>query len=217
MGEGDLDWFGPLVAATQVDDAIKATLEEWMATYLRFVERSVGLEKEWLPDVKSFTISPDFDHYPEEQLPAVLIVTKEIPHTAMDGQKQYRATIPFGVGAFVSARDRASSDRLAKYYGAGIRALIAQQGDFRSKEQREKGERGIAVTTAWAGEKFGVHDTDTSKRTIGTAEVEFATEVRQMVQRLGGPKEPLPPPWAEPSPWPEVRHLTPVKIDPESA
>jgi hypothetical protein len=215
MGPGDLDQFGPLVVATELDQAIKATLEEWMSTYLRYVERHLGLGPDWLLSPRSYTIAPDFDHYPEEQLPALLIVTKEIAHVEMDSRRQYRATIPFCIGVFVSAKDRLTSDALAKYYGAVVRPLISQKGSFATKEQRENEEPGIAVTTAWAGEKFGVHETDASRRTIGTAEVEFATEVRQVVQRFGGPKEPLPPPQAEPSPWPEVTKLTPVKIDPE--
>jgi hypothetical protein len=215
MGQGDLDQFGPIVIATALDAAVKNTLQEWMPTYQRFIEREGGLASEWLPKPRSYTISSDFTHYPEEQLPALLIMSKELSKPRMDGRKEYRVDAPFCIGAFVSAKDRNSSEALAKYFGAVIRALIVQKGGLANAQQREKGEPGLAVTTEWTGEKFDVHESDTSKRTIGTVEVEFVAEIRQVVQRLGGPKEPLPAPQAEPSPWPTVNKLTPVKIDPE--
>ena len=212
---GDLDQFGPVVIATQFDEAVQNTLEEWAPTYLRFIERQLGLEPEWLSNPRSYVVTSDWDHFPEEKLPAILIMSSEIAKPEMDGRKEYRAHFPIDIGIFVSAKDRKSTEKLAKYYGAAIRTLLLQNGSLSTKAQREAKAPGIAVTTAWEGEKFDVHEADTSQRTIGTAEVKFSTEVRQIVTRLGGPKEPLPPPQGEPAGWPTVTKTTPIVIDAE--
>jgi hypothetical protein len=205
MGAGDHDVFGSIIVATEVEDALKATIEEWAPTYLRFLERHLGKEPMWLPNFRSYVVTSDFDHWPEEQLPAILIISPEINKPAPDGNKDYRADFPINVGVFAAGNDRSSSEKLVKYYGAALRALLLQKGNL----------GGIATATVWDGEKFDVHVPEAGKRTVGTAEIELTTEVRQVVRRLGGPSEPLPPPEAEPSPWPLVEHVTPVKLDPE--
>jgi hypothetical protein len=176
-----------------------------MATYLGRVNRAIGKPANWLPAPKSYTITSDWDHFPEEAVPAVLIMCPGIAKPLMDGKREYRAVFPVRVGIFVESQDRKSTDRLAKYYGAALRELLLHKGSLGN----------FATATAWEGEKYGTRVSDRAQRTFGTAEVELNIEVRRVVKRLSGPAAPLVDPTKAPGARPTVTKKTPVKITPE--
>lgn len=201
----DLEVFGPLVIATDVEDAIEATLKLWMATYLERMVRHIGKPAGWLSAPKSYTVTSDWDHFPEEAVPAVLIICPNIDKPLMDGKREYRATFPIKVGIFVEARDRRSTERLAKYYGGALRELLLQKGSLGD----------FAIATTWEGEEYGTCVSDHSQRTFGSAEIKLAVEVRQVVRRLAGPGTVPANPKIPPAAWPLVTKNTPVVLDPQ--
>lgn len=201
----DLDIFGPLIVGTQPEEAVEATLKLWMETYLGRLNRAIGKPPHWLQAPKSYTITSDWDHFPEEGVPAVLIMCSGVAKPLMDGKREYRAVFPIRVGIFVESQDRKSTDRLAKYYGAALRELLLHKGSLGN----------FATATAWEGEKYGTRVSDRSQRTFGTAEVELNVEVRRVVKRLSGPAAPLTDPTKPPASWPTVTKNTPPKISPE--
>jgi hypothetical protein len=200
----DLEVFGPLVLSTDVESAVEATLKRWMTDYLRWVERTKNLRVNFLPTPRSYTITSDWDHFPEDQLPAVLIMCAKADNPKMDGRREYRATFPVRVGVIVSAKDRNSTERLAKYYGGALRALLLAKGSLGN----------FAVQTCWDGENYDVHTADRSQRTLATAEVKLTVEVRNVVRRLAGPLEPSPKPAESAPPWPTVSKETPIVLNP---
>lgn len=200
----DLEVFGPLVIDTQLPEAVEATLKLWMQTYLQRLERAISKPVNWLPPPQSYTITSDWDHYPEEALPAVLIMCPGVTKPKMDGRREYRGVYPVRVGIFVEARDRVSTDALAKYYGTALRELLLQKGSLGD----------FATATAWAGADYGTRVSDRSQRTVGTAEIKLEVEVRAIVRRLSGPVEPITTGLAPPS-LPEVTRETPVKLEPK--
>jgi hypothetical protein len=202
----DVEVFGPLVLATDVEDAVEATLKLWMATYLGFVDRHIGRVSPWLLPPKSYTVTSDWDAFPEEQSPAVLIMCPGVTKPLMDGKREYRAIFPVSIGVRVEAPDRRSTERLAKYYGGAIRALLSGKGSLGD----------FAVATTWEDEKYGTHVSDRSQRTFGSADLKFNVEVRQVVRRLSGPAEPLKAPGVAPAAWPKVTHNTPIVEKPEA-
>lgn len=201
----DLDIFGPLVVGTATEEAVQATLERWMLTYLGRLDRAIGKTPPWLKPPRSYTITSDWDHFPEEAVPAVLIMCSGVEKPLMDGKREYRAIFPVKVGIFVESQDRASTDRLAKYYGAALRELLLHKGSLGN----------FATATTWEGERYGTRVSDRSQRTFGTAEVELNVEVRRVVKRLSGPAEPLAKPGEAPPSPPTVTKETRVKLSPE--
>jgi len=192
----DLEVFGPFTLDTAPEEALESTLKEWLPTYLAFVSRRSNLS---LPQPRSYVISYDFDHLPEEQLPALQIICPRIERPEADGQRIYRATFPLTVGVFIEARDRFSTDRLVKLYASAVRALVLHKGSL----------GGLATATTWIGTNYGSRTAARAQRTIGTAEVHFRTEVRQLVQRLVGPEitttpNPVTEPGVEQPPLPRV-------------
>lgn len=201
----DLEVFGPLIIGTQPEEAVEATLKLWMATYLGRMNRAIGQPANWLQVPQSYTITDDWDHFPEEAVPAVLIMCSGIEKPLMDGKRFYRAIFPIKVGIFVESQDRSSTRRLAKYYGAALRELLLHKGSLGD----------FATATAWDGEEYGTRVSDRSQRTFGTAEVKLNVEVRQVVKRLSGPAVPLADPTKAPPAWPIVTKPTFPKISPE--
>lgn len=191
----DLETFGPLVLGTEPEEALQDTLEQWMETYLAFVVRKINRPDFTLPLPRSYAVSSDFDHFPEEALPAILIMCEGIRDPKKDGRGQYRATFPLKVGLFVEGRDRKSSEQLAKFYAGAIRGLVTAKGSLGN----------FATATTWTDEKY--HVADRNQRTIGRAEVCFNTEVRGVVRRLSGPAAPIP----APQPGTELPSLPRVK------
>lgn len=177
----DLQRYGPLVLGTDVEDAVKATLQEWMPDYLAWVSRHIG-KPGFLRPPGSFEVTSDWEHFPEEKLPAILIVCAEAVNPEKDGRKEYRATWTLRVGAFVSARDRTSSERLAKYYAGVIREIINAKGSL--------GQVGWAST--WKGERYVPEVTARAQRTISSAEVRFDVQARHVSSWLIGPSVPSP-------------------------
>lgn len=186
----DLQTFGPLIIATQVEDAAQVTLETWMPAYLRWVERLLGKPTDWLQSPQSYVATSDWDHFPEEALPAVLIMAPgTIGAPAQDGRRIYRAIFDLRVGVLVSAGTRSDTERLAKFYGAALRALILGKGSLGN----------FATGTKWLGESANIKVADDKQRTMATAENRFAVEVREVVKALTGPTNPPAKP-AEPPP-----------------
>lgn len=201
----DLEVFGPLVLATDVEDALEVTLKKWMATYLGFTERHIGKPANWLPAPKSYTVTSDFDAFPEEAVPAVLLICPGIDKPLMDGKREYRAVFPVRVGIRVESRDRRASERLAKYYAGALRSLLVAKGSLGD----------FAEATTWTGEEYGTHVSDRSQRTFGSADIKLNIEVRKVVKRLTGPAEPAKDPSVPPLAWPTVAHITPVVLTPQ--
>lgn len=199
----DLEVFGNFKLPTEIDDAVQGTLEQWIGTYLRLVERRLGKEMGWLPNPKSYIVSSDFDHYPEEQLPAIIIESRGTAgRPKMDGTKYYRSEFGIKVSVFVEASDRRSTEQLAKYYVAALRLLVMQKGSL----------GGFAIASCWEDESYSAFTSDRTQRTIGTATVSFNVEVREVGQRLSGPSVPIE---TEPGAIPKATKVTPG-VKPES-
>lgn len=202
----DLDHFGASVLSKDVADAVQATIEAWEPEYREWFKRARNLALQ-IPKPGSYVVTSDWDHFPEEKLPAIQIVHGEVKKPRLDGRRQYRAMFPIQVGVFVEARDRQTTEDLASLYGGVIREIIVQKGSL----------GGLAVQSCWEGEASGVHVTDTSKRTIGTCIIDFTIDVRNIATRFGGVPEPRSVEHVQepPADTPVVTKQTPVTLSPE--
>jgi hypothetical protein len=200
----DAQTYGPLVLATDVEDAATFTLQTWMPQYLGMVSRKIGQASTWLPGIASFTVANDPTHWPEDQVPAIVLASPGTLGRPIRTRSTYRAMWQLQVVVFVSANDRPATERLAKYYGGAVRAVLSAKGDL----------GGLAAGAEWEGEKYDIRIGDRDQRTLGSCSNIFCVDVRDVVQALGGPLTVTTPPVVPPD-FPVADNVT-VNLAPEA-
>lgn len=197
--------FGPVVTGEDVIAAVEATVRLWQYDYLGELAVRDERDRGALPRIRDFIPSGDLDKFPEDRLPACVIV---MPGTAQEPTRHqgglYVARWAFGLAPIVSAKDRTATRRLCGLYTAALRTLVVQRGDL----------GGFARATTWLGETY--HELDSDRhRTIQAGIVRFVTEVDDVVDARQGPMAPTEDPDApggpqEPGQWPIVQttHVT---------
>jgi hypothetical protein len=210
---------GPFVAAASVFERILtgydveqwclALLRRWSDTYLSEVERQHSLEPETLARVRAWVTTPSFDKWPEDQLPAVLLISvglAEPPRRSGDGT--YTARWQMGLGCVVSARTQELAHRNAQLFVGAHRDLLLQRPSL----DAAAGARGVV----WQDENYDLLAYD-DIRTLAAGEAIFTVEFDQVANSSAGPvtpDEPLPPGLAWP-PWQQVEQVD-VQIDNEA-
>lgn len=124
---------GPIISDDQVEEAVLATLRNWVPLYLAEVERNVGLDPGFYdrPADSSYTARTDFDKWPEEWLPLVMAITPGIEDDPpKDGYGHLRARFGIGVVCVVSSVDRLETRRYAYRLGAAVRAALVQHASL---------------------------------------------------------------------------------------
>lgn len=180
--------YGPLVLATDIEDGATLTLQTWLPQYLGRVARKINQDSNWLQPPRSYKVSNDPNHWPEDQLPAVVLASPGTIGKPMRSGRLYRAMWQLQVVVFVSANDEPTTERLAKYYGAAIRSVLTAKADL----------GGIAAGCEWEGERYNIRIRDGAQRTFGSCSNTFSVDVRDVVQALGGPSVVTAPPVVPP-------------------
>lgn len=185
--------FGEILLGSDVEQAVIANLQTWFPTYLAEVERQESLDAQSIPLPRSYDTVNEFRKWPENQLPAVIVVSPglaEVPLTEGDGRT--RATWVVGIGVVVSARDKRSTGNLAKLYAAVVRALMMQQQSL----------GGIGMGSTWRHETYTDIPAD-DERTLGACQVIFEVECGDVVSQSKGLPAPPEDPYTDPD-WPTV-------------
>lgn len=188
--------FGPIISSDQVEDAIRNTLRDWFPTYLREYELQAGIPANSLPEPRAYIVTNDVEKEPEDQMPAILVVSPGLVEEPMpDGEGLYRAPFGVAVAVFTSASDRESTEDLVRQYVAMARAIMLHKQTY----------GGIGDGTRWVDESYAELTFD-DERTIGAGQAVFVVEVAGVVRRYGGPPRPIEPdPDTQPgSNWPTV-------------
>jgi len=170
-----------------VEDAVQGTLKAWLPSGLERVARENDMPPGSLPAPRSWPVASEFDLRPEEQLPAVFIVSTG----ASAGRREptgWRATWGCEVAVVVSARDERSARRLAGLYLAAIRAALLWHD----------GLGGIADDIRWGAENLAVGNVGRSARAVfGVAfEIDIPDSVaaRPLEEPGSPPTDPVVPP-----------------------
>lgn len=201
----DLNVFGASIIDTEIGNAVESTLDTWFATYLSYLDRALigaGINIGSLPTPGSYVHSADPNHFPEEQPPTVVI---SIPGTLGEPKRDsanYRAFWDLRVVVFVTAPDRASTEALAKYYGAAVRMMLVQKPSLGN----------FAEGISWRGTQYSTRIADRDQRTLGSCENRFSVDVRDVVQAFAGPITPI---TTIPANWPTVTDVA-VSITPDT-
>lgn len=182
--------FGPIRTAAVAEQAVTATLQRWMPTYVAELERQNGLAAGSIPAVRGWTLTNQFDQSQSDQTPTIIVISPGSEGTPVrSGEGAITVVWRVEVAVIANGRDRASSNLFAKVYAAAIRAIVVQQPSL----------GGVAAASVYAGESFT--DAPADYLPVGAvAVVEFAVTVTEAVNRKLGPLDPD----STDTDWPEV-------------
>jgi hypothetical protein len=193
---------GAIVTGRDVELAALTFLKRWAGTYLAECERQRAMTPGALPRIRSWTTAPDFETWPEDQLPCVLLVSPGLADAPLpDGAGVYRAKFTLGVAVIVSTARMDETARLAKLYVAAMRAAILQHQSL----------EGFASGIEWLDENYddlpSIDD-----RSLGAGQAIFAVQVDGFARRWNGPKTPQDPPDPDTDPLPTDPYVQPGRV-----
>ena len=188
-----------------------ALFKRWFGTYLCEVERQHGVAENTLTRPRGWVTAPSFDKWPEDQVPAVVVVSIGLAEQPLkDGSGRYRAKWDIVAGAVFSARTQQESRLGSMFYIAALRALLVQRPSLDSG--------GIGVE--WLDEDYTVLEFN-DERSLAAGAGRFQLEFDDVVSARAGPLDTDEPqdecaPW---SPWSIVQEVDVdvfnVKVDEE--
>ena len=122
---GIASW-GPLVVATDVDDAVIAQLRTWMPTYLRQAgsERNLTFN---LARPRTYANTFQGQEFLDHQLPAIVCTTASLQAARGGPDVPYKGTWQSLVACVVRGKSPAATRWLAAVYGGTIARLLMQQ------------------------------------------------------------------------------------------
>lgn len=190
--------FGRIVSGYDVETWCLDLIRKWLSTYLAEKEDQDGLARGALQRPRAYLIAPSLDKMPEDQLPAIVLVSTGLSERPLkSGEGKYRGRWDMGVCCIVSARTQTESHALASRYIAALRDLFIQRPSL----------DGHASGVDWQGEQYDQLDFD-DVRSIDAGFGQLTVEVEDIATANAGPvtpDEPLDPdtdPWAD---WPTVQ------------
>lgn len=180
------DVFGNIFDADQLEQAVLAMLKERYQTWLDEVAQQRGRARGAYKTARTWTTVNDFASWDAVPLPCVLIISPGmVDEPRRNGDGTYTARWYVATAVIVSAKDVASTRKLAMRYGAALRACMLQNKTLNGALD------GKARVVDWISEDYDDIDTDDSK-TLATAKNIFTIEVDDVVNTHRGPTELLP-------------------------
>jgi len=185
--------FGRIVSGHDVEQWCMTTIRKWFGTYLAEKEQQDGLTRGELQRPRGYVIAPSLDKWPEDQLPAVVLVSVGLAERPLkDGGGRYRGRWDMGVACVCSARTQMESHANAQRYMAALRDLFLQKPSL----------GGMASGVDWQGEQYDQLDYD-DLRSIDGGFGQFTVEVENIALAGGGPATPNEPLDPDTLPWPD--------------
>jgi hypothetical protein len=167
---------GPLFSAHLIEEAVISTLRKWLPGYLTIACDLHGVE-EGIVRIQSWGLASRVDdRWPEQGLPALLVVGGKARDQEKDGGGTYRATWPFEVGVALSGSVPHIARKHAQVYAAAVRGAIVQR--------RSLGD-GLRATE-WTGEDSAEGE-DKQRRTIAAVSNSFEVTQEDVVSWKRGP------------------------------
>jgi len=171
--------YGPIVAATDVEDAVRDILQKWIAGYLFETERQHGMPVGELPVPRSWITSAAIEKFPEDQVPCVVITSPStLDQPAADGNGLYRARWRIDVATQAVAGGNRIAPRLARLYTAAMGLCAVQHQNS-----------GLARRVDWLGERYDVLGSE-DDRTVCIGVALLRVEAYDVRNRNTAPQEP---------------------------
>lgn len=190
--------FDRIVIGSDVENWMLAHLQKWSATYLAEAERQHGIAAGTYQRVRQWTIASAFEKWPEDQLPAVVLVSPGLAERPLkNGAGVYRARWSIGVSCICSAATMKAAHDMAMVFVGAHRTLL---------EQKPKLADGVRAID-WLDERYDDLAFDDT-RALYAGQVTTTVEVDDVLNASAGPVTPSEPiqPTTDPYPlWPRVQ------------
>lgn len=175
--------FGPMVMDVDVEKAVRATLERWMPTYLREIERRRGFAEFDFPDIAAYrAMDIQEERFPEEQIPAVqIMLTTE---TEIFTRAESASAIWKGpIDVLVSTTEPETAREMASYYQFCMGLVLVQHFTLDG-----------SITVAGLGwEKMGIPAVGKpDERWLALGSIDISIEVDGVFNPALGPLVPQP-------------------------
>ena len=195
--------FKRIVTGHDVEQVTLKLFKRWFGTYLSEVERQHGITAGTLARPRGWSIAPSFDKWPEDQLPAIVVVSVGLADVPVkDGRGTYRAKWDMVIGAVCSARTQEESRLMSMFYIAALGTLL---------DQRPSLEAG-AVGLDWLDEDYTVLEFDDT-RSVSAGAGRFHIQFDNVRSTRAGPLAPDEPLDPDTLPWPDDQAVELVDID----
>ncbi len=183
-----MSFLGELMIVTNLERGAIEHYKLWEETYLAEIERLTDRDARSLHKIRSFSIKAELDKFPEEQLPAMVVVSPGIVGDTVvkEGDGSYSAQWDLGIAIVSSARDEAATDNLRAYYGATIRAVFLQHPQI--------GE--VGSVEEWVDESYNELPVE-ADRTVSVVQLLFRVHCEMIVEAAGGTRVPLDDPYED--------------------
>lgn len=185
--------FGRVITGNDVERSALATLRQHLPRYVREVERQEGRDVGGLPNPYGYIVASDFDRWPEDQLPVVVVISPGLAgRPERDGRGQVVARWSVAAGVVTSAAEQTAARSNALTYIAAVRLVLMQ---FQALD-------GLALTTDFQDERYDPGPFDMS-RSLFSAQATFEVAVSDVASYGLGPyrlaNDPDP---TDPAEWP---------------
>lgn len=176
--------FGDLFLSPEFDAAVVTFIDRWIDTYLSEVEARMGYPRRTLDRPRSYNAAIDLEHWPEEALPGILVVSAGITSPPDRDGGIYSGWWDWTVLALISARDYDATRKMTGMYQAALRALLTQRSSI----------DGAVSDTLYLGEPMDFAPWQGRDRTKGVAAFQLRSYVEGLVEHAAGPTDPDTPP-----------------------
>jgi hypothetical protein len=116
--------FGPILSASEIEEATIETLKFWFPTYLGELERRLNLRRGILIVPQNYTNRNSFDAVEGEKTPKVVVIAPGLDAEPLKNSTSYRATWRVGVGLATGAKTERDCNKFVKAYAAAARAIL---------------------------------------------------------------------------------------------
>lgn len=175
--------FGRILVASQIEEAIQATLQKWLPTFLREIEDQLGITQGSLPHPQNYTNRNSFDAQPGEKIPKIVIISPGLEGAPTRTGSTYRASWRVGVGVADGAKTERVANMRIKAYGAAIRDILI-------KKQNLDGNLPGIAQIVWLNETYDDLPIPDQLQLYKAASLFFTVDVENVSTRSAGPLEP---------------------------
>lgn len=173
--------FGNILVASQLEEAAINQLAEFIPTYLREIERQLGIAINQIPRPEVFTNRNSFDYEPGEKFPKVVVISPGLADTPIaDGNGIYRAVWRLGVGVALAAPTEPIGNLWVKAYGAAVRKILIDK----------QGLGGLSVAIRWENEQYEDMPIPDLNQLFKSAAVYFQVDCNDVSTKWSGPDNP---------------------------
>jgi hypothetical protein len=192
-----------MLSASQIEEAVTATLQKWFPTYLAEIARQLGVSKNLFPHPENYTTRNSFEAEPGEKIPKVVVISPGwMSPPVKTGDGSYRVVWRLGVGVATGAKDEQSANLRVKGYGAAVRAMLAQQADL--------GGEIYGIREIYPIEETYVNLPITNQHQLyKAASLWFSVDIQDIMNQWAGPDTPI---ITAPPDYPEVEEVI-IEID----